>query len=152
MGEVLGPMVATFLIIFGTVWIVRTVSTNRRLDRLAKMHNELQARVLDKLSSAPEMLEVLRTEPGTSLLGAPAGESGKPYARIIGSVQIGIILTLGGAAFLAMSGIAGIDDPAVSALGVMGLFLGVGFLISAAAAHVLSKSYGLIDGHGRATE
>ena len=148
--EVLAPMIVTIVMMLAIAWITKLVSTNRRLDRLAKMHHELQNKILDKFGTAAELIDYLQTQPGRRLLDAPVIERGSPYSRILGSVQAGIILVLGGAAFLVVTGLAEVGNAAEEAgfifVGVLTLALGIGFLISAYAAHVLSKSYGLIDG------
>lgn len=151
--EEIAPMIATIVLIWGTVLIVKSVSGNRRLDKLAVMHNELQKRILDKFGSTQEMVAYLGTEPGKRLLDAPVIERGSPYSRILGSIQSGIVLALGGLAFLTVrSLVGGLDDTAFTFLGVLGLALGIGFLLSGWAAHALSKSYGLINGHEHDTE
>jgi hypothetical protein len=146
--EEIAPMIATVIMIIGTVTVIKILSNNKRLDKLAKMHADLQTRVLDRFGSAPEMLEYLRTDSGKQLLDAPVIERGSPYARILGSVQAGIVLALAGVAFLVTPRIANVPDKTAGAftfVGVLGLALGIGFVASAWAAHKLSKSYGLID-------
>jgi len=155
MEETIAPVIATITMFVGIGWMVKVLSTNKRLDRLAKMHNDLQIRLLDKLGSSQEVLAYLNTEAGKKLFEAPADtgaaiEPRSPYARIFFSVQAGIVLALAGLAFLALRGmVGGLDDTGFAFLGVLPLALGVGFVISAVAAHVLSKRYGLINGHGR---
>ena len=148
--EVLAPMIVTIVMMFAIAWITKFVSTNRRLDRLAKMQHELQNKVIDKLGTSQEMVDYLGTDPGRRLLDAPSIERGSPYSRILGSVQAGIILVLAGAAFLLVPQMTQIGDVGEEAgfvfVGALTFALGLGFLISAYAAHVLSKSYGLING------
>lgn len=144
------PMIATIVMMFVIGWSIKFVSTNRRLDRLAKMHHELQNKILDKFGTSQEMIDYLGTDPGKRLLDAPVVEHGSPYGRILGSVQAGIILVLGGAAFLVVTRLVDLggagDEAGFVFVGVLTLALGLGFLISAYAAHVLSRSYGLING------
>ncbi|MFH1175817.1 MAG: hypothetical protein V1750_00305 [Acidobacteriota bacterium] len=148
----IAPLLATFAMLVGIGWIVKLVTTNRRLDRLAKMHSDMQARILDKLGSSQEILQYLGSEAGKGLLDAPVAERPSPYTRILGSVQVGIVLALGGGVLLALRGVVGIDDDAFGFLGVVALGLGVGFLVSGYAAHALSKGYGLINGARRGGE
>jgi len=154
--EVLAPMIVTIAMFLAIAWITKLMSTNRRLDRLAKMQHELQNKVIDKLGTSQEMVDYLGTDPGKRLFDAPAIDRGSPYGRILGSVQTGIILVLAGAAFLLVPQLAQIGDVGEEAgfifVGVLTLALGLGFLISAYAAHVLSKSYGLINGQRAETE
>jgi len=155
MEETIAPIIATITMFLGIGWMVKVLSTNKRLDRLAKMHNDLQIRLLDKLGSSQEVLAYLNSEAGKKLLEPPADPSAglehrSPYARILFSVQAGTVLALVGLAFLALRGmVSGLDDTGFAFLGLIALALGIGFVISAAAAHLLSKRYGLINGHGR---
>jgi hypothetical protein len=151
--EELAPMIALIVVTLATVVVIRTLGQNKRLDKLAKMQGELQTRVLDRFGSAQEMLEYLRSEPGKRLLDTPLIERGSPYGRILGAVQAGIVLALVGVAFLASMAIVKVpDEAAFGFFGVLCLALGVGFMISAWAAHALSKSYGLINGRNRKSE
>jgi len=151
----IAPMIVTVVLIVGIAWMVRIVGHNRRLDRLAKMHNDLQVRILDRLGSSQELLTYVNTEPGKRLLEAPVDQrdtlsQSSPYGKILFSAQAGIVLALGGGAFLLARGmVPDLDDTGFAFLGVLALALGIGFLASAAAAHLLSKSYGLFDGRRR---
>jgi hypothetical protein len=145
--EDIAPMIATIVMLIMIGWIVKVVSQNKRFDKMARMHNDLQTRMIDKFSSNEELLAYLATDPGKRLLDAPVIERGTPYARILGSVQAGIVLTVAGLAFLLMRNmITGLDDTSFAFTGVLALALGIGFVVSAWASHALSKSYGLING------
>lgn len=152
--EALAPMVVTIAMFLGIGWMVRITSNNKRLDKLAKMQADLQIRVLDKLGSSQDVLAYVTSEAGKRLFEPPVGPEAdpthrSPYARILLSTQTGIVLALGGGGFLLGRGlVTGLDDTGFAFLGVLGLALGVGFLASAVAAHILAKSYGLIDGAG----
>jgi len=140
------PMIATIALMLGIGWITKLLSTNRRLDRLARMHNEVQHKILDKFGSTQEMIEYLGTDPGRRLLEAPVVEQASPYGRILGSVQAGLVLLLAGAGLLVVRGMVAVDDETGFVfVGVLGLALGLGFLASALAAHVIAGRYGLID-------
>ncbi len=142
----IAPMIATVVLMLVIGWSIKAVSTNRRLDRLSKMHNELQHKILDKLGTSEELIGYLDTDVGRQLLETPVIDRGSPFGRILGSVQAGIILGLLGAGLLVVPGMIEIsDESGIVFLGVLCLALGVGFLASAYAAHVLSKRYGLID-------
>jgi hypothetical protein len=150
----LAPVLVSVAMFLAIGWIVKTVGTNRRLERLARMHGELQQKVLDKMGSSQETIAYLQTEPGKRLLDAPVIERGSPYARVLGSVQAGIILALLGVSLLVVRPMVPLiaDKTGFLFIGVLCLALGVGFLVSAYAAHVLSKTYGLIDGSRSSVE
>ena len=146
--EDIAPMLATIFMMLMIGWIVKVVGQNKRFDKLARMHNDLQTRLIEKFGSNEELLAYLATDPGKRLLDAPIVERGTPYARILGSVQAGIVLVLTGLAFLVTrSMITGVDEGGFAFTGVLALALGIGFLLSAWASHALSKSYGLIAGN-----
>lgn len=148
----IAPMIATVVLMFVIGWSIKIVSTNRRLDRLSKMHNELQHKILEKFGTSEELLGYLGTDAGRKLLEAPVIDRGSPFGRILGSVQAGIILAVAGIGFLVVRSMVEMNDQSgVIFLGVLCVALGVGFLISAFAAHVLSKSYGLINGNSSET-
>lgn len=143
----LAPMVVSILFFLGIYWIVKTLSTNKRLDRLARMHADMQTRIIDKFGTSQELLAYFNTEPGKQLLQAPVVERAGPHSRILGAAQAGIVIALAGVASLAVGSLIQVPDPAAfSVMGVLGLAVGIGFLLSAAAAHALSKRYGLFDG------
>ncbi len=127
-------------------WIVRTALTSRRQTKIATLHAELQTSILDRFGSAEEMLRYLESDSGTKFLETTLIERKSPYGRILASVQAGVVLAMAGGAFTALRGYAGKEDEAMMFLGVLLLFLGFAFLISAAATYWLSKKWGLIDG------
>jgi hypothetical protein len=71
---------------------------------------------------------------------------GSPTERILGSIQKGIILTLVGLGFLLLALRFHRDGPgdAFMVIGVVGLSLGIGFLLSAGASYRLSRSMGIL--------
>ena len=93
----------------------------------------------------------LESDAGSKLMQSVAPAKGSPYGRILGSIQSGLILSLGGLALLLMR----LQMPAMNAeeswallfIGGLALALGLGFLLSATATYLLSKSWGLVNGH-----
>jgi len=131
-------------------WIIRIFQTNRRILKLAGMQMEVQNRLIDKFESADDLRNYLDSEGGQQLLKVSPVDKATPYGRILGSIQAGVILTLGGAAvFLVRNHVPGDqgEEFAMMFLGALGIAIGLGFLISAIAAFFLSKSWGLINGH-----
>ena len=131
-------------------WIIRIFVTNRRSLKMAKMQVELQNKLIDKFETAEALQTYLESEGGRELMQSSPIEKASPYGRILGSIQAGVILTLGGLAlFLVRNHVPGEADEtfAMMFMGALGIAIGVGFLISAAAALYLSRSWGLINGH-----
>lgn len=134
-------------------WIIRIFVTNRRTLKMAQMQVDLQNRLIDKFDSSEALQSYLESEGGKELMKATPIEKASPYGRILGSIQAGVILTLGGLAlFLLRNQVPGEsgEDFGLMFLGALGTAVGLGFLISAAAAFFLSKSWGLINGHDEA--
>jgi len=145
--EELAPAIATVALILGIGWIVRLVGTNRRILKMAAMRAELQTRMLEKFGSAQELVAYLEAEAGQDFLEAPPTEKISPYGKILSSIQAGIVLTVLGVALLFLRGQMQDSEEAFVFLGAIGLALGIGFLISAAASYGLSKSWGLVNGN-----
>jgi len=130
-------------------WIIRIFQTNRRVLKLASMQVDMQTRLIDKFDNAEELRAYLDSDGGRQFLQATPVDKASPYGRILGSIQAGVILTLGGLAlFLIRNHVPGDggEDFAMMFLGALGAAIGLGFLISAAAAFWLSRSWGLING------
>ena len=128
-------------------WIIRMVMIQKRQRRLVEIQAELQNKLLDKFSSTQEVLDYLHSDAGTRFLHSATIERSNPYGRILASLQAGIILTLAGAAFLAMKAHIEGATEGFMFVGALGLAVGIGFLLSGAIAYYLSKSWGLINGH-----
>jgi len=130
----------------GVCWIVWTVSTNRRRQRVAATQAEMQAKLLDKLSASQDLAEFLKTDSGQKLLTSPPVEAPKgPHSRILGSITAGVILTMLGLALIFLRFVLDSEDDGPIVLGTLALAMGLGFLISSTIAYTLSKSWGLME-------
>jgi len=136
---VLGTM---FLV---TGWILRTWLTNRRRVKIAQLQTEVQMKLIDRFGSGSDLAEFMGGESGRRLLESAATEKVPYQQRILGSLQSGLILAAGGAA-MAFLGSSQHDLEAFRFLGAIACAVGVGFLLSAGIALVLSKRWGLIEG------
>ena len=134
-------------------WIIRIFVTSRRSLKMAQMQVEQQNRLIEKFDTADALQTYLDSDGGKELMKATPIEKASPYGRILGSIQAGVILTFGGLAlFLIRNHVPGDsgEDFGLMFLGALGMAIGLGFLISAAAAFFLSKSWGLINDHDEA--
>lgn len=148
MAEILGPVGAIAVI----GWILKIFLNHRRILKIATMQVDMQTHLIDKFDSADELRAYLESDVGQTVLATTAVEKASPFGRILGSIQAGVILTLGGLAlFLVRSQVP--LDPAdqfgLVFLGSLAAAVGLGFLLSAAAAFWFSKSWGLIDGEAK---
>jgi len=140
-GSVFGPLG----IVAAIGWIVWIISTNRRRLAVAHTQADMQAKLLDKLSASQDLAEFLKTEPGRRLLDSTGADPASPYARILGSIQAGLILTLAGIAMVYVSGGLQESQQAIRLFGTMATAVGLGFLISSGVSYALSKSWGLFE-------
>jgi hypothetical protein len=131
------------------LWLIRMLMEHYRWNKLAKAHVDLQSRLLDRFSSNPELLTYLETPAGRRLLeAAPTNVDvthRSPLSRILWSVQAGLVLSLAGAALLFVSGrVLEMGQP-FFVLGVLGVAIGAGFILSAGASYLLSRRLGLLE-------
>ena len=137
----------------GLYFIVAAGFSGRKAGALIRARADLQTKLLDRLGSGREVVEFCQTEGGKQFIEAlsmgtiesPASK-GSPTERILGSIQKGIILTLLGLGFLILAQKYHRDDPGdvFMVVGVVGLSLGIGFLLSAGVSYRLSKSMGIL--------
>ena len=150
-----GPMVlSVMLLVTGVLtWLVRTLVDYRRWIRLTRVQTETHTKLLDRLTSQDDLLAYMQTPAGRRFLESapialdPASRPlGAPLSRVLWSVQAGVVLALGGIGLLFVSRRA-IPEIAqgLSAIGILALALGAGFILSAAIAYLLSSRLGLFD-------
>ena len=152
--ESLGPIIGPIGILAVLGWWLKILVTNIRLQRTIKVQAEFQKIVLEKFESPDELKAYLQSDVGSKLLQTVAPEKGSPYGKILGSIQSGLILSLGGLAILFIRGGGSVfsndESVALLFLGGLALALGIGFLLSAMAAYWLSRSWGLVNGQSNA--
>lgn len=156
MGD-LAPVLALISFAAGVVWIFWIVFNNRRRIKIAQIQQEMHAKLFEKFGTSQEMIEYLKTDAGSRFMDSAAIEHAKPFGRVLGSVQAGLVLFLLGLALLLIRAtlphaafISEVEQVQTAesflVIGVLLLALGAGFLVSAAASYWLSKSWGLLDG------
>ena len=143
----IAPMIGVIGMFVAIGYIVRWVSDNRRDLKLARMHFDAHNKLVDKFSSSQELLEYVASDAGRQLLRWSPAQPTNPYAKILTSIQWGLVLLAGGVAFLFLRGQIADAFEGLSVLGTLGVALGFGFLVSAAVAYFLSKSWGVLKGH-----
>jgi hypothetical protein len=140
----------TTFVIMG--WSFKTMLDFYQKRQLTKLHYALQDKLLEKLGSSPEALEYLHSDAGEKMFALAAKERSNPYARILGALQAGSVISLLGIGFIVLRGMVSPDGAeAFTVIGVLALALGLGFLASSAAAYVFSKKWGLVNGSAEST-
>jgi hypothetical protein len=134
-------------------WLIRTIVDYRRWSRLAKVQTDVHTKLLDRFTANDDLLAYIQSPAGSKFLesspirlDASPRAVGAPLARILWSVQGGLVLIAGGIGLLVVG--ARIADEAAQplhALGVLAIALGLGFLISAIVSFVISQRLGLIE-------
>ncbi len=136
-------------------WIILGISNNKRRHRIAEVQKEIQSKLFEKFGTSQELIEYLKTEAGSKFLDSATFEHSRPFGRVLGSIQAGLILVLLGIAMLIVRltmpsvGWSPIEQAQTAhgflAVSLLLLALGLGFLASAAASYKLSKNWGLFD-------
>ena len=126
------------------VTIVRTAVDHIRRTRSERTQAEMFNTLMNKLGNGTEVLGYLETEAGKGLLKSPPEMRPSPYARILNSVQLGVVLTILGIGILSLNAMLGGDRDALI-VGTLILTVGIGMLSAAAASWVLSKKLGLME-------
>lgn len=146
-------MLITMPTFFGvTFWSFKILLDFFRQRRNTKLFFELQNKVLDKFGSAPEALEYLQSDLGKEYFQAAVDERTNPHRRILNAVQVGLVVCALGVGFILVKEMVPEEGAVVLGVaGVLGLCLGIGYLLSAGVAYYLSKTWGLINGGSGAT-
>lgn len=147
----------TPVLIIGTIfggtsllaWVfVDALRRKRQLQVLGEFHGKL----LDRVGNGRELAEFMDSPGGSKFLDSITVERTHPAHRVLRAVQVGIVLTAAGIGCRVASWQTGIlaseGAEGFSILGILLISLGLGYLVSAAAAFVLSRSLGLYDAQG----
>jgi hypothetical protein len=138
-------------------WVIRTAVDHRRWLRLSKVQTDTHLKLVDRFTSHDDLLAYVQSPAGQRFLhGGPLPADapraiGAPYGRILWSVQVGTVIMLLGGGLLFISRRLAADPELIEAspfmfmLGVMALTVGIGFLLSAVVAYVVSRRLGLLD-------
>jgi hypothetical protein len=153
--------VAVFLVFVvitaAIVWLIRSVIDYRRWRQQSKMQLEVHNKLVDRITGSQELLAYVESPAGMRLLQSPpilmdAGplDASLPVRRVLWAIQAGLVLVAGGAGLLFVSGrvVEDVQQP-LFALGAVLVFVGTGFIVSAAASYGLTRRLGLLDGLGR---
>jgi hypothetical protein len=134
-------------------WLVRTVLDHRRWLRTSRIQNEVHNKLLDRFAGTGDLLAYVQSPAGRRFLEAAPipldsapRTSAAPLNRILWSIQLGVVLAVGGLGFQFVSGRV-IEQVAEGLwmIGVLAIAFGVGFILSGVISYVLSRRLGLLD-------
>ena len=143
------------LIAFALAWLVRTIIEQKRWSRLSKTQTEVHNKILDRFGTSAELMEYIRTPAGTKFLeSAPIPlhtesrvAKNTPLARVMWSIQLGIIVAAGAFGLLLVSFRFDRDTAAdLFAMGTIGFCVGGGFIASALISLFMSRKLGALAG------
>jgi hypothetical protein len=133
------------------VWLVRTIVDHRRWLRTSKVQVEMHGKLLDRLTTNEDLLAYAQSPAGSRFLeSAPIAldaetRASAPVGRIIWSMQAGIVLmALGGGLFLVQTSAVEEVRQALSVIQAIVGSVGVGLIVSAVAAYVVSGRLGIL--------
>lgn len=140
---------------FAVGWIVWIVASTRRRSKVAEIQRDIHTKLFEKFGTSQELIEYLKTDAGSKFLESATFEHTRPFGRVLGSIQAGLILFLLGIAMLVARFTMPYEsfsaiERAQTAHGLLTvslllLALGLGFLASAGVSYKLSKTWGLFD-------
>ena len=139
--------------------IIRSLIDYRRWLAASRVQQEVHAKLMERLTSNEDLLAYMQSPAGRRFLESapiPLDAGPRPIAapvgRILWSVQAGLIASLAGLAMLAASARFASDTAGASEIaqplyliGMIGLAIGVGFILSAIVAYLLSHRLGLFE-------
>ncbi len=136
---------AMFLIIG---WVIRSIVSANKEEKIAELQAQLHGRVLDRCQSSSEIESYLNSGLGDSLRVSSVTERGVTLNKVLSSLRSSVVLVSFGAALLLMRNT--IADPSAQegfvVFGGLALALGFGFLVASLLSYVLSKNWGLLEG------
>jgi hypothetical protein len=138
-------------IAFVLLWLVRHLLAHRRWLRSTRLQVEIHNRLMERLQTGEDVRHYLESAATARLLAdnssLSAGGTASPVSRILLAVQVGVVLASTGVGILMAKWYINPVDAASDTMvffGIMGLALGLGFALSAAASFGLSRRFGLV--------
>jgi len=138
----------------GLGWVLKTIIDHRRWLRVAKVQSEVHSKLLDRFTSNQDLLAYIQTPAGRHFLESapislqPGPRSlNAPVGRILFSVQAGVVLAAAGVGLNAVSRFVTVQEIAqpLFIVSALALAVGIGFVVSAILAYVLSRQLGLLN-------
>lgn len=147
------PFLAFVVVTSFLTWLIKTFLENRRWSRMAKVQADVHSKLMDRFAASQDLQAYMQTEAGRRFLeSAPIPvdldqktKLSAPFGRILWSVQVGLILAMGGLALLFARAHVPEGVQPLTVFGTLGIMLGVGFVLSAGASYVLSRRLGLFE-------
>ena len=143
-----------FLVVITLVYsLLRQALEYRRWRRQIQIQTDVHTKLLDRMTNNQELLSYIETSAGRRFLEAPVPlaaaqmpSTAAPVARILWSVQIGIVIVAVGVGFwIARTSVEDVDLASVfNVMGSLAMAVGVGFVVSAVSSWGLAQRMGLM--------
>lgn len=137
--------VTLFVVIGFVIWsFFKARQTKHMLEAQARFHDK----ILDRFGSSQDLIAFVQTPEGSRFIERFGEQPAfNPLERSLTSIRTGIIITFLGAGMMTIGAMLGIrfDENGALLLGLVGVFLGAGFLVAAYASHKLARQWGLFD-------
>lgn len=144
--EVLIPLGA-FAMVALVVFFIARANVSRSEHRL-----QAHAKMLDRFGNSAEFVAFLQTPEGRRYLDSVSvGPRKTQKAKVIGAVRTGVVIVILSIGLMAVSFLVGFTHPTQEppfVIGFLGLFLGAGFLASAAISFSLAKAWKMDENAG----
>jgi len=126
-------------------FVVFTVARSRAAQ--AQMQAEVQAKLIERFTSAPELVEFLQSKPGKEFMGG-VDTLPKLHAsdRILSGIRKGIITAILGVGFLLLCLSRDVYNEGFLITGGILTAIGVGYFVSTFVSIRLSRAWGLMPG------
>lgn len=134
-------------------WLIRTFIDARRWNRLATVQTEAHNKLLDRFTNNEDLLAYVQSPAGAKFLqsspivldSAPKSMAA-PLSRILWTVQGGVVLMAAGIGLQLIAGRVSYEaaEP-LRGLGILGVALGLGLVISAIISFMIARRLGLIE-------
>lgn len=142
--EVMIPI--TVFVVIGFVMYV--FLKGRQVRRAMEIQSQLHQKMLDRFSSSQDLIAFIQSSEGSRFLDKLTEQpvSG-PLERTLSSIRTGIIITFLGAGLIVVGAMLGyeLSENGAMVFGLVGVFLGAGFLVSGLASHRLARQWGLFE-------
>ena len=156
--DTLVPLAVFFTVVAVVMAIVRNVADHRRWLRVWRAQAEAHSKLMDRLTNNEDMLTYLQTPAGKRFFESSSmpvdfapTRMAVPAGRILWSVQVGLVLLLGGISlrFVYIEGLQPGEVGAMTLFSVVAIGLGISFILGAIASYMISAKLGLLEEPGR---
>lgn len=124
-------------------WLVWLLTRTNHLKARARI--ELHQRLLERMNSAQEIVQLMQTDEGRQFLEALSVDRTTQLEQILGTVRKGVVLTITGLGVLSIRLFFPSGFGVFVVMGVLAGAIGLGLLVSAGVAYRLSKTWDLLE-------